>query len=71
MNNNFTASEKSTTLLIAEVCKYRDSVTGKRVYKGLQRLHDNILRPPQLFLDGLTIWHGMADRSFFRCCPLS
>ncbi|KAK3846930.1 MAG: hypothetical protein J3R72DRAFT_432743 [Linnemannia gamsii] len=28
MNNNFTASEKSTTLLLAEVCKYRDSVTA-------------------------------------------
>ncbi|KAF9929919.1 hypothetical protein FBU30_001078, partial [Linnemannia zychae] len=28
MNNNFTASEKSTTLLLAEVCKYRDSVTS-------------------------------------------
>ncbi|KAF9126695.1 hypothetical protein BGW39_006442 [Mortierella sp. 14UC] len=28
MNNNFTASEKSTTLLLAEVCRYRDSVTA-------------------------------------------
>ncbi|KAG0205813.1 hypothetical protein BGX33_007727 [Mortierella sp. NVP41] len=28
MNTKFTASEKSTTLLLAEICKYRDSVTA-------------------------------------------